>query len=685
MSRDGGVKMKIKSGTAMKASLVRETEGYELRFGESEENHLGLRELAVLKGAEGDEAIRIAEASIEGERIELSGSAAGFETRVEMEKKGTSCAYYDARMTVKYSGRRAVDRGIRVGLELKGEGRPTWMIPGAFYKENRFAHNKRMYPRYDYDGGNHEEMVSDYWSFRADRSALPVVFAWKDEFCGGLCTEETSEIGLSGLGFSGNASGTSIWLDFPYREEPITFHSPVDPQPADVQTYRWEPGETKELRFKVYAADGDLHAYDPFVREMYREHLEHHELNPWVRPEKAAELTAHGLYTWHFDEEHDILMETAAFDREFNGNVKGLGDRKHMHVGWVSGAPYAYALLTYGRNKDEERYTDAAVRVMDKIASGLAPSGIFWAEWTAERGWGSGWNPDRHWLQARTISEATLFMVRALSCEKKRGAEHPEWERAALSNLEFAVARQREDGNFGSYYHSETGKVVEWDGAGGLLWVAALLEGGRQFGRADFVESAKAAGRYYQFFIKNELIYGAPEDVHLTPTSEDGYKELVAYLLLYETDFDKHWLDLAKRAADWVMTFRWTYNLCFPEHTMLRQLNFRSRGADQASPSNQHLHNYGLFCFPESMRLWRYTGDRYYLDRTRDHLACFLPCIAREDGDFNAYKGMVTERYYNTNCFQPKGMLLTLSHSWSVGLVLYAAQEAAAYEEELKL
>jgi len=62
-----------------------------------------------------------------------------------------------------------------------------------------------------------------------------------------------------------------------------------------------------------------------------------------------------------------------------------------------------------------------------------------------------------------------------------------------------------------------------------------------------------------------------------------------------------------------------------------------------------------------------------------------LQFIAREDGDFNAYKGMVTERFYNTNCFQPKGMMLTLSHSWCVGLVLYAAQEALPFNSVLQL
>jgi hypothetical protein len=32
---------------------------------------------------------------------------------------------------------------------------------------------------------------------------------------------------------------------------------------------------------------------------------------------------------------------------------------------------------------------------------------------------------------------------------------------------------------------------------------------------------------------------------------------------------------------------------------------------------------------------------------------------------------MVTERYYQTNCFQPKGSVLTLSHAWCVGVTLH--------------
>ena len=52
--------------------------------------------------------------------------------------------------------------------------------------------------------------------------------------------------------------------------------------------------------------------------------------------------------------------------------------------------------------------------------------------------------------------------------------------------------------------------------------------------------------------------------------------------------------------------------------------------------------------------------------------------MARRDGDFNARRGMVTERYYQTECFGPPGAILTLSHSWCIGMLLLACEDALA-------
>ncbi|AFZ65670.1 hypothetical protein [Deinococcus peraridilitoris] len=648
-----------------------EVHGGELRIG----THLRSRALVELlfPGAQGD-VVRTVPIDV-SQRLDdggwrLRGAAHDFEvTATWALQQGQHCAYTNVELVVRSTAASVQACAVRVRFELTGMGTPTWLIPGAFYKENRLAHCTRIYPRYDPEGGDAQQLVSASWSFRSDRAALPAVFAWTTEGCAALATTEESAVGMTGVGFAGSANERAIWLNFPYREEPVVFLAPDTPGPPERPVFHFQRDAPMTLHFRVYLAGPDLHAYNPLVRELYELERHDHPLNPWMNTREAAELTAHGLFTWHYHPEEALLYETAAFDRE-----GGKADRPNMHVGWVSGAPYAHALLTYGRAHNRPEYTQAAISVLDKISTGVAPAGMFWGEWRHDRGWSHGWTPHKGWIQARTISECTLFMLHALAAEKNLGVQHDHWRWAVQSNLDYVLSIQRADGSFGQYYAAESGEVMEWEGAGGLLWISALLHAARSFDVPSYRAAAVRAGEYYRAFVEDEFIYGAPEDVHLCPTSEDGYNAVMAFVHLYEDTRDERWLKLACRAADWTMTFRWTYNLRFPERSFLKQFAFASRGADQASPSNQHLHNYGLICLPEMLRLWTHTKDAYYLERTRDNLACFLQFVAREDGDFNAYKGMVTERYYNTNCFQSKGMLLTQSHAWSVGAVLYACQ-----------
>jgi hypothetical protein len=366
----------------------------------------------------------------------------------------------------------------------------------------------------------------------------------------------------------------------------------------------------------------------------------------WVSVEEAAALAAWGLHRWHYKSDPPRLIETAAFDRDAFGEQ---GDRDAMHVSWVSGVPYAYALLRHGMRVGNGDYVEAANAVLDHVAGNLAPGGTFWAQWTSTRGWTTGWHPDHSRLHARTLADATLFMLRA--GERRRPAVD--------SNLGVVLRTQRDDGALPAAHHVDTGDAVSWEGPAGLAWVPALAEAGH-------VEEARAAGEYFKRF---DTWYGAPEDVDLAPTSEDGYAAVMAYVALED------W-ETARRAADWMLTFRYTYDVAFSDRTLLGRYGFRTRGADTASPANQHLHAFGLICLPEMVRLARATGDAYYLATTRENLACFRQFIAREDGDFDAYRGMASERYYQTDCFQAKGMLLTLSHAWSVGVLLYACEAA---------
>ena len=54
--------------------------------------------------------------------------------------------------------------------------------------------------------------------------------------------------------------------------------------------------------------------------------------------------------------------------------------------------------------------------------------------------------------------------------------------------------------------------------------------------------------------------------------------------------------------------------------------------------------------------------------------------VAREDRDFNARKGMVSDRYFNSRGIGPKGALMPVSHASTAGLVLYACQSGLSVD-----
>jgi len=525
---------------------------------------------------------------------------------------------------VTYEGAEAVEAGIRYELELPTTDDPHWLVPGVFYGENRPEGCTRIYPRFTPARVDAGRMESDAWSFRADRCATPAVFASGR----GLLTSEVSPVGQAGVGFAWREGRPVVWLDFPFREEPLRYDGSETPAPPDVRTHRWRPGETVELDVRE-GTPADLRPRGPFA-------------DPgWVSVEEAAALAAYGLWRWHYLPDPPRLVETRSFD--------GADVRDAMHVSWVSGVPYAQALLVHAERVGNRDYRDAAIAVLDHVAENLTPGGTFWSQWTHDRGWTWGWHPDHARLHARTLADAALFLHRA----------GPRWQDAVRSNLDVVLRTQRDDGALPAAHHAATGDAVSWEGTAGMAWIPALVEAGH-------VEEARAAGEYYKRF---DTWYGAPEDVDLAPTSEDGYAAVMAFVALEDSE-------TARRAADWMLTFRYTYDVAFDPETTLGRHGFRSRGADQASPANQHLHCFGLICLPEMVRLARATGEEWYEQTTRENLACFRQFVARHDGDFGALKGMTTERYYQTDVFAPKGGLLPLAHAWTNGVLLHGCEAA---------
>jgi hypothetical protein len=579
----------------------------------------------------------------------------------------------DVRLVVRHTSRSPQVASVRLAVHFESPEVPRWLVPGVFYGENRPAGNDRPFPRFAVDG-DPKVLESDRWEFRADRAATHAVFAWTPAGGVAVTANECTALGVTGVGFGWRHGHGEVSLRFPFAEYPVTYYGSAEPRPAVAATYEWQPGEAIEIGLAIYDLPADHHAYAAVLREEHARLAGGAPLNPWVDVRTAADLAAEGLARWHYAEP-GVLLETVGFDREITGTNGEPVDRQAMHVGWLSGIPWAYALLAHARRVDDDEQAAKARKVIDFCCSELSPSGTFWGVWYRTKGWYQSWSPVVHALHSRTLGEATLFLLRAL----RLAPGQETWKAAACSNLDAVIARQRADGNVGATHHAITGAVLSWAGSAGLAWVNALAESDALDWDGRYLAAAERAGGYYARFVEDEFLHGAPEDVDLAPTSEDGYVALMAYLALHRRTGAAKWLDLAQRTADWLLTFRYTYNVAFPPGTPLDVYRFATRGADTASPSNQHLHAYGLICTAEMHELSAATGDAHYGRRADETLACFRQFIARFDGDFNAYRGMASDRYYQTDCFQSKGMLLNLSHAWSIGVLLLACEQTLAH------
>ncbi|QNO37713.1 hypothetical protein H4J02_01305 [Protaetiibacter sp. SSC-01] len=603
-------------------------------------------------------------------RVEiLDADAADFSVAVRAEAAGSGTAY---EVEVAYRGDEPTDAAVRLVVELAAPDASV-LIPGAFYGENRPAANDRVFPRFELGATSpeqHAAMVSDEWHVRADRAATCAVFCWAGPGLPGaaLVTDETGELGEQAIGFAVRDGRASLAVTAPAREYPVSYYGDAAPRPAEVRLHRFAPGETVRIRVRVVPLTSDRHDYDRVLRELHAASRERYPQNPWTDAAEAAEIAAEGLVRWHYDPDPGVLLETIGFDREVSGRDGKSVDRQAMHVGWVSGIPWATALLRHGIRTGDERATDAARRVIDFCTAELSPSGTFWGTWYRGRGWSQSWTRIPNGLHARTLGEATDFLLRAIALD-----DRPRWREAARSNLDAIVGRQRADGALGLIHDATTGEVLSWEGTAALAWVPALVAA-RDWDER-YLPAAERAGAYYADAVHAEYLHGAPEDVDLAPTSEDGYVAVMAYAALYRVTREERWLDLARRAAEWTFTFRYSYDVAFDPLTPLGVYGFRTRGADQASSSNQHVHAYGLICTDELIELSEWTGDDWYRIRAEEAFACFRQLLPRRDGELGAYRGMITERYYQTECFQPKGMILTLSHAWSAGVLLHAAED----------
>lgn len=630
--------------------------------------------------------------------------------------------------TVRNEGDASYRGVIRLSCALPAEiARPWFMIPGFFYGENRRLDQRapKLYPRYDPAARTCGDMTSSWWDVAADRTAAPLVFAHDDGRClalasaphydhdGGVVSEDPEPQVSVGFGHDGNWGYARVTL--PACEEPFAHNCQPTRAPV-VRRLSLDPGAAVTGRVFVYERAGERHSYQLVLEDYYARIATEHvsAALPEVAPLVGDAIL--GIVDGHYHREQNYFIYSRPYDPviEQIGNARGVSMEWHeMLTGFVNGFPVCNGLLKGASLIGDDLTRGVARRVADRICSeGVSPSGLFWAglvpgqvvtrngtfanplSRTGEDAWGSGWLPDATTVHSRTISDACYNLAEMIDTEAgtdEHSASLPLWRTALANNLRTALDLQLDNGCYGQWYDAVERRIVASEGCGGLLWIPAMLNACRQgIGGSAMVArmrvSVVAAGDGYAEYVEAENIWGAPED-NDSPTSEDGQNAVIAYVDLYEATHEERFLRLARRAADWMLSFRKTYNQIMPPQSLMGAYGMRSKGGDYASASNNHLHVFEVLCTRHLCKLSEWTGNAYYRRRARDHWAFVCQYLSRTDGMYNGFRGAAAEQFYwcdygSWSGWEPpayhrqKGNMAPFTAIWCIAVILLAAPDA---------
>jgi hypothetical protein len=134
------------------------------------------------------------------------------------------------------------------------------------------------------------------------------------------------------------------------------------------------------------------------------------------------------------------------------------------------------------------------------------------------------------------------------------------------------------------------------------------------------MEVAKAAARlFYKRDVIAGVTTGGPSEALQSPDYESAYHLVESFAVLHELTGEQEWLNAAEEMARQFSTWIVSYDYEFPSDSTFAKLAMRTTGAGWANAQNRHAAP--ALCTASGdalLRLFRATGNRFYLELLRD-------------------------------------------------------------------
>jgi hypothetical protein len=587
----------------------------------------------------------------------------------EVRESGLSA---DGWRQVEFRATAASDGNIRGRWALGRIANPFWCLPGLFWGDNRQDRTPMLYPRFDAARTTPAAFTSSFWQFHVSRLSQPVAACHDGRHWHILEIDPYVPFGNGpdravSMGFAYEEGCAFLTCALPAAEEPYR-HTGTDYTHPRVETCRLAEGESLTWSYRVHVLPGSRAGLLDFLENRYHEQRATALAEaPRTEASAIARATRNGLMNWHHEPALPTFKYAVAYDRIAQQIAEGSGctlDQGQMHLGWTSGWVIFKPLLDYAeRFKDTEAW-NAAINLWTRLsASATSPSGFWWSRHVPRRraadgtalpslfdggnfdGWDGGWLANPRHLHLRTTGDA---MLRALQVIRRHGKRLP-FHDSLLADIrrqaQLMAGFARDNPILPLSVDALSGEIQALHGTAAMIWISVwvLLD---QMGLWDDRDLIHRCAEAYRPSVEEGLLYGAPEDVGQSMTSEDVYIALNVYADLFAQYRRPEDLATLEDAARWLYLWRRAFNVRLSPRTLIGAYGLRSHGGDLASAKNNHLHVYGVDAEEALKQLSEWTGNPRWAGIAEDHWRFLAQLVSLEDGHFNGYEGMVTEQFY---------------------------------------
>lgn len=497
-----------------------------------------------------------------------------------------------------------------------------------------------------------------------------------------VLTEPETRLGIAGFSCAARDDDHRISVMAPcYREQHYhhNHYSPETPKGATVA--QGTSFSMPVTYFAVHCADvpGLFEALQP-VRAMVRPNFERTSRLPLSAAAAMVEENFNArMWAGAPDEQFYINAMMPDYDIAKKG-ASGLIPGWQLQVGWCAGAITGYGLLKMGTEQSRTR----SRAMFDRIATGISPSGLFWSIY-ANGKWQTVSN-DTGGHHMRMASDATFYFLRALALERSRDLEHPEWEKAAISNLDAFARLWREHKDFGHKVDCNTLAIVAPGTAAGALCIGGLALGAHLPHGHEYLAVAREASRsFYEQFVRSGWIVAGPLDIPNAPDSESVTALLESYVTMYEVTRDRLYLEYARQTARQLSTWIVAYNASFPAGTFCAEHGIQTVGGVLANSQNHHIGP--SFCTNSGsalLRLYRYTGDTLPLRLLEDAVSGLPQYVSTGSALFRMGAGMVSEQFNMSDELGSRGQMGWVCASWPETCVVLSYGEVPSVFVDLE-